>query len=254
MNLHDQVRLDLACACRILANEKMDDGIAGHLSVRIPGTDEFWTTPYPLYFDEVTADDIVRVDSRGRVLEGRHPPNPSIDIHPAIYGLRPEIGAIVHTHPPYVTAYSALGRVIEAFDQLGAFIFEEQAIYDEFIGTVVSMDGARPIAEALGARNIGILKNHGLLTVGRDLRFALGYTLLAERAARVQAHATQFGATSHDRLADDVARQTKAMNEEIGHHEDTWQALIRRLRKSDPDLFATSVAQRLQSNGPTETN
>ncbi len=237
MNLHDQIRLDLACACRIIANEKMDDSIAGHLSIRIPGTDEMWTNPYPFYFADIAPEDVVRVDMKGRVIEGRHKPNPSIDLHPAIYRRRPDVGAIVHTHPPYVTGYSALGREIEVFDQMGAFIFEEQAVYNEFIGTVFSEDGADPIAEALGAKNIGILKNHGLISVATDIRFALGYTLLAERAAKVQAQAIQFGATSADALDAETARQTKAANIEIGHYEDWWQALVKRLRNSDPDLF-----------------
>ncbi len=237
MNLHDQIRLDLACACRIIANEKMDDGIAGHLSIRIPSTDEMWTNPYPFYFADIQPDDVVRVDMKGRVIEGRHKPNPSIDIHPAIYRRRPDVGAIVHTHPPCVTGYSALGRQIEVYDQVGSFVFEEQAVYNEFTGTVFSEDGAEPIAEALGSRNICILKNHGLITVGTDIRFALGYTLLAERAAHVQAMATQFGATKADALDDETARQTKAANIEIGHYEDMWQALVRGLRRSCPDLF-----------------
>ena len=237
MNLHDQIRFDLACACRIVANEKMDDSIAGHLSIRIPGTDEMWTNPYPFYFADITPDDVVRVDMKGHVIEGKHKPNPSIDIHWAIYRRRPEVGAIVHTHPPCVTGYSALGKEIEIFDQMGAFIFEEQAVYNEFIGTVFSDAGADPIAEALGAKNVGILKNHGLITVGTDIRFALGLSLLAERAARVQAAAVQFGAGSADALDAETARQTKAANVEIGHYEDWWQALVRRLRKTDPDLF-----------------
>nr|MBP6823110.1 hypothetical protein [Acidobacteriota bacterium] len=110
-------------------------------------------------------------------------------------------------------------------------------VYNEFIGTVFSEDGAGPIAEALGAKNIGILKNHGLISVATDIRFALGYTLLAERAAKVQAQAIQFGATSADALDAETARQTKASNIEIGHYEDWWQALVKRLRNSDPDLF-----------------
>lgn len=240
MNLHDQIRLDLACACRIIANEKMDDGIGGHISIRIPGTDEMWTNPYPFYFADVAPGDAVRVDMKGRVLEGKHQANPSIDIHPAIYARRSDVGAIVHTHPPYVTGYSALGREIEIFDQVGSFVFEEQSVYNEFTGTVFSMDGAAPIAEAVGGKNVCILKNHGLITVGADIRFALGYTLLAERAARVQAMAVQFGATKADGLDDEIARQTKASNQEIGHYEDTWGALIRRLRRTDPELFEQS--------------
>ncbi|MFN0123103.1 MAG: class II aldolase/adducin family protein [Blastocatellia bacterium] len=237
MNAHDQIRRDVACACRIIANEKMDDGIAGHLSIRIPGTDEFWTNPYPYYFADVTPDNVLRVDGKGRVVAGDNKPNPSIDLHPAIYQRRPDVGAIVHTHPPYVTGYSALGKPIEAFDQVGAFVVGEQAIYDEFIGTVFSEDGATPIAVALGEKNICVLKNHGLLTVGRDMALALGYTLLAERAARVQATAMQFGAGPGDTLREEIALHTKNANIEIGHYEDQWQALLHRLRRSDPELF-----------------
>jgi ribulose-5-phosphate 4-epimerase/fuculose-1-phosphate aldolase len=242
MNLHDQTRLDLACACRIIANEKMDDGIGGHISVRIPGTDEFWTNPYPFYFADIMPDDIVRVDAQGRVLEGKHKPNPSVDLHPAIYTRRLDVNAIVHTHPPYLTGFSALGRVIEIFDQVGAFLFEEQAVYNEFTGTILSHEGAAPIAEALGTKRLAILKNHGLLAVGSDLRIALVDTLLAERAARIQAMALQVGATSADALSDEVARQTRDANRELGHYEDTWEALLRGLRRSDPDLFETAHA------------
>ena len=241
MNDQEQMRLAVACACRIIANEKMDDGIGGHLSVRIPGTDEFWTNPYPFYFADILPDDTVRVDAQGRVLEGKHQANPSIDLHPAIYARRADVNAIVHTHPPYVTGYSALGRVIEIYDQVGSFLFEEQAVYNEFTGTIFSEEGATPIAAALGAKRLAILKNHGLLAVGSDLRVALIDTLLAERAARIQALATQFGATSADALSADVARQTRDANLEIGHYEDTWTALLRGLRRSDPDLFATTI-------------
>ncbi len=242
MNNQEQLRLDVACACRIIANEKMDDGIGGHLSVRIPGTDEFWTNPYPFYFADILPDDVVRVDAHGKVLEGKHAANPSIDLHPAIYTRRVDVNAIVHTHPPYLTSYSALGKVIEIYDQVGSFLFEEQAVYNEFTGTIFSEEGAAPIAAALGTKRLAILKNHGLLAVGSDLRVALIDTLLAERAARVQAIAVQFGATSDDVLSADVARQTRDANLEIGHYEDTWVALLRGLRRSDPDLFATTTA------------
>ncbi|MFN7929115.1 MAG: class II aldolase/adducin family protein [Blastocatellia bacterium] len=235
-----QMRRDVACVCRIIANEKMDDGIGGHVSVRIPGTDECWANPYPFYFADILPDDIVRVDRHGKVVEGRHAANPSIDLHPAIYTRRPEVNAIVHTHPPYVTGYSALGREIEIYDQVGSFLFGEQAVYNEFTGTIFSEEGAAPIVEALGNKRLAILKNHGLLAVGIALHTALIDTLMAERAARVQAVALQFGATRSDALNDEVARQTRDANREIGHYEDQWEALLRGLRRSDSELFVTA--------------
>jgi ribulose-5-phosphate 4-epimerase/fuculose-1-phosphate aldolase len=243
MNTNDQLRLDIACACRVLANEGLDDGLAGHISMRIPGAEEFWVTPWGLYFDEMTAEDMVRIDAAGNVLEGKHPVNFAIVIHLAIHEARPSAGAIVHTHPPYTTAFSALGREIEPFDQLGAFIFEDQAVYPEFTGSVYSLEAARPIAAALGTKRVAILKNHGLITVGPTIMAALGDTLLAERAARIQVLATQAGARSADAIPADIARHTKEVNIRPSVYEDMWRALVRRLRRSDPDLFAPEVAR-----------
>ena len=243
MNSHDQSRLDIACACRVLADEGLDDGLAGHISMRIPNTEEFWVTPWGLYFDEMTAGDIVRIDSKGQVLEGKHPVNFAVVIHLAIHEARPAAGAIVHTHPPHTTALSALGREIEPFDQLGALIFEDQAVYPEFTGSVYSMEAARPIASALGSKRVAILKNHGLITVGPTIMAALGDTLLVERAARIQILATQAGARPADAISAEVARETKQVNTRPSVYEDMWRALLRQLRKSDPDLFAAEGAR-----------
>ena len=243
MSINDQMRLDIACACRILANEGLDDGLAGHISLRIPGTEEFWVTPWGLYFDEMTAADIVRIDAAGKVLEGKHPVNFAVIIHLAIHEARHDAGAIVHTHPPHTTALSTLGREIEPFDQIGTFIFEDQAVYPEFTGSVYTMEAARPVAAALGAKRVAILKNHGLITVGPNLMAALGDTLITERAARVQVMATQAGARSADTIPAEVARQTKQANIRPSLYEDIWRALVRRLHKSDPDLFAIEGAR-----------
>jgi ribulose-5-phosphate 4-epimerase/fuculose-1-phosphate aldolase len=243
MDINDQLRQDIACACRVLANEGLDDGLAGHISMRLPGTEEFWVTPWGLYFEEMTASDIVRIDAAGKVLEGSHPVNFAVVIHLAIHEARRDAGAIVHTHPPHTTAFSALGREIEPFDQLGALIFEDQAVYPEFTGSVYSMEAARPIAASLGRKRVAILKNHGLITVGPTIMAALGDTLLTERAARVQITATQAGATSADAIRAEVARQTKEVNIRPSVYEDMWRALVRRLHKSDPDLFAADAAR-----------
>lgn len=238
MESNDQLRLDIACACRILANEGLDDGLAGHISARIPGTEEFWVTPWGLYFDEITPSDIVRIHATGKVLEGLHPVNFAVVIHLAIHEARPDAGAIVHTHPPYTTAFSTLGREIEPFDQTASFIFEDQAIYPEFTGSIYTLDAARPVAAALGSKRIAILKNHGLITVGPNVMTALGDTLITERSARVQIMATQAGARAADTIPAHIARETKQTNVRPSIYEDIWHALVRRLHKSDPDLFA----------------
>lgn len=206
MNDIEQIKFDIACACRILAREGIDDMLAGHISVRVPETDEFLVTPWGLFFAEVTPEDILRVDGQGKVIEGKHPVNLAVVIHLAIHEARPEVNAIVHCHPPLLTSFSALGQELLPFDQIGCVIFEEQAIYEEFTGSVYTMDDARPIARALGGKRVAILKNHGLITVGQNLRAALCDTLFVERAARVHLNALQYAAAASHAIAPEVAR------------------------------------------------
>jgi L-fuculose-phosphate aldolase len=103
-------RQKLALACRILAAEEHGSALAGQLTTRgdRPGT--YWTMRFGLGLDEISADNLLLVDDDLRVLEGDGMPNPSNRFHLWIYRQRPEVGSIIHTHPPYTSALSMIGE------------------------------------------------------------------------------------------------------------------------------------------------
>src|SRR5947208_1080140 len=106
-----QVRVDLAACDRLLAHFGWDDLILTHNSARVPGTtDQFFTNPMGLMFDEVTASNLLKVDFDGNLLEPSEyePIYAGIVIHGAIYMSRPDVECVIHTHTEADIAVGAL--------------------------------------------------------------------------------------------------------------------------------------------------
>jgi ribulose-5-phosphate 4-epimerase/fuculose-1-phosphate aldolase len=185
--LHRELKAKLAAAFRIIARRKMDDGIAGHVSCRIPGRpDEFWVNPLGLFFEEITADDLLVVNHEGRILEGTRPYNPAaFAIHATLHAARPEVMAICHTHPPKGTAFAALGRPIKIVDQTSCSFYDDHALVAEYEGIVDSAEKAGGMARALEGKRAGILQNHGLITLGASVEQAVIDMLDLERTCEL---------------------------------------------------------------------
>src|SRR4051812_16134963 len=103
-------RIKLAAAYRIIARMGLDDGIAGHISLRLPGApDYFWVNQFGLLFNEVRADNLVLVNAEGEIVQGGPMINlAGFHIHSAIHAARPDVNCACHTHPPAGSAYSAM--------------------------------------------------------------------------------------------------------------------------------------------------
>jgi ribulose-5-phosphate 4-epimerase/fuculose-1-phosphate aldolase len=177
----------LAAAFRIIARRKMDDGIAGHISCRVPGThDQFWVNPLGLFFEEVTADDLLVVDFDGNLLEGDRPYNQAaFAIHATLHDARHDIQAICHTHPPKGTAFAALGREIKILDQTACSFYEDHALVREYDGVVGSKDQAKTLARYIAGKRVAVLQNHGLITLGRSIEQATIDMLDLERTCEL---------------------------------------------------------------------
>lgn len=91
-----ELKNKLVAAFHIIARRKMDDGIAGHISCRVPGTlDQFWVNPLGLFFEEVTFDHLLVVDLAGNLLEGKLPYNrAAFAIHATLHAQRHDVIAI----------------------------------------------------------------------------------------------------------------------------------------------------------------
>ena len=181
---------------RVHAKKMFDAGLvvgsAGNVSRRVDGN-RIAITPSSIPYELLTADQIVLVDlESGETVDSTCEPSYELPMHLAIYRSRPDVGAIVHTHAPYVTTLSVLRRPLPpVIDEMvvwlgGAIEVAEYA----FTGTdAVGTNVVRTLGDRLGV----ILANHGNVCIGRDLTQALHVAVVMESCARVYVQALQIG-------------------------------------------------------------
>lgn len=229
-------RVKLAAAYRIIARRKLDDGLAGHISMRVPGAPEyFWVNPFGLYFHEVTADNLVLVNQHGEIIDGGAMINfAGFCIHSAIHQARPDVNCAVHTHPPAGSAYSCLNMLLEPLDQTGCSFFEDHALYQEYTGIVIDPAQATDIVQALGSKRALILANHGLLTCASTIEQALIDMLDLERTCEVNLKAMATGRPLTP-TPSEAARQSRSVLTQPGRYPFQWAALIRDLNRHESD-------------------
>src|ERR1700722_10773491 len=128
---------ELALLARTLYTIGYDDGTNnGHLTYRQPG-DTFLTLPDGLGWNEVRASDVIRIDIDGNTVEGENDARPPIILHLEFHRARPGSNVTVHHHPRFATVWSAAGRIPPAYDQVSAWVPEEEMVlYDDYEGGV----------------------------------------------------------------------------------------------------------------------
>ena len=176
----------------------------GHISARDPiKTDHFWLGRYGAPFGAMTLDDLVLVGPDGTAVDDRGRPadiNPAaFFIHWPVHEARPDIVCAAHTHTPYGTPLSATLEMIEPISQEACAFHDDHALFDDEELDIVSLDGGKRIAAAIGGNKAGILRNHGLITVAPTVDEAVGWFVMMERVAEVQVKAgTRAKAVSPD--------------------------------------------------------
>ena len=177
-------------AARILDNEALAQGF-GHISVRIPGTDQFLiqgnVSP-----GLVTVEDILTINLQGEKLSGQLAPVGETWIHTCIFRARPDVNSVSHVHPPYTIAVSATGARIRPLHHFGAFFPTGVDTYMP-VGLVNTESLGIAVAEMLEGLNALVLRGHGAVVVGEDIVSACLASIYLEEAARTQFRALQIG-------------------------------------------------------------
>lgn len=181
----------LAAACRILASEGHESGLAGQVTARGPKPGTWWTLQFGYGFAEATAKRMVLVDEDLKPLRGGRP-NPGVRFHVWIYRKRPDVNAIVHTHAPHASALASTGKPLRTIHMDSAML-HGTAHLPEWPGVPVADDEGRIISGALGAAKTILLANHGLLAAGASVEEAAYLAVFFERAARMQLRAMAAG-------------------------------------------------------------
>jgi L-fuculose-phosphate aldolase len=191
----------LALACRILAAEGHESGLAGQVTARGEKPNTWWTLEFGYGFDEATAGRMVLVDEDLNPLGGYggNPPvtaggraNPGVRFHVWIYRKRPDVQAIIHTHAPYASALAATGQPLKTIHMDSAMLHGTAHLAD-WPGVPVADDEGRIISGALGDAKTILLANHGLLAAGSSIEEAAYLAVFFERAARMQLRAMSAG-------------------------------------------------------------
>jgi ribulose-5-phosphate 4-epimerase/fuculose-1-phosphate aldolase len=235
-----QARVDLAAAYRLVALYGWDDLIFTHISARVPGAGHhFLLNPYGMMFDEVTASSLVKIDLDGnKVMDSPHQINPAgFTIHSAVHAAREDALCVMHLHTDYGIAVSAQKHGLLPISQQAMFALGSLT-YHDYEGVALNEDEKPRLVADLGAKHYMILRNHGLLTVGRTVAEAFLGMFLLERACKIQILA-QAGDTQlieiPDPIIDQVNTQVSAVLVGQGAQL-TWPGLLRKLDRIDPSF------------------
>jgi ribulose-5-phosphate 4-epimerase/fuculose-1-phosphate aldolase len=234
-----QLRVDLAACYRLVALYGWSDLVFTHITARVPGPEHhFLINPYGLMFDEITASSLVKVDQQcNKIIDSPFPVNPAgFVIHSAVHEAREDITCVLHTHTRAGVAVSAQKGGILPISQQSTFVLGSLA-YHGYEG-VAFRDDEKPRLQAdLGSANFMVLRNHGLLTVGKSIADAFLSMYFLENACRIQVDA-QAGGTLIDvdpRIVEGVAQAVKVQTGATGGMGGAfvWPSLLRKLDKAD---------------------
>ncbi len=157
----------------------------GNISVRIPGEkDLFIITPTDLEYDKMGPADMVIVDSDCNVISGIHEPSSEVTVHMATYKRRPDVNAIVHTEPIFTNVFGVAGEPITG-SMVNMVIYTKGDVPIMPFHLSNSTEFGEMSCDVMGDKNAVVWANHGLLTVGPDLRTAFKTSVAVESAAKV---------------------------------------------------------------------
>jgi ribulose-5-phosphate 4-epimerase/fuculose-1-phosphate aldolase len=229
-------RVDLACCYRLIAHLGWDDLIFTHISARVPGTHDFLINPYGLMFDEVMASNLVRVDLAGsKTLDNPYDINPAgYTIHSAIHEAREDAGCVLHLHTMEGIAVSAQRGGLLSISQQATLVMQSLS-YHDYEGLAMNPDEKGRIQKDLGNTRNMILRNHGLLSVGRTVAEAFGLMFTLQRACEIQVLAQGNGAELIEipqSVLDTVAEYSRLVTKGAGVGI-VWPALMRKMDRID---------------------
>jgi ribulose-5-phosphate 4-epimerase/fuculose-1-phosphate aldolase len=240
------LRVDLAACYRLVALYGWSDLVFTHISAKLPATvsgedHQFLINPYGLMFDEITASSLVKIDMQCNKLdaENPHPVNPAgFVIHSAVHEARHDANCVLHTHTRAGVAVSAQKEGVLPISQQSTFVLASLA-YHGYEGVAIRDDEKLRLQKDLGGANYLMLRNHGLLTVGKTIADAFLQMYTFENTCRIQVDALAGQTSASDLTAIDpqvltgVAHAMKVQTGGLGGNF-VWPSLLRKLHRENP--------------------
>ena len=234
-----KLRVELACAYRLVDYFGWCELIYAHLTARVPGPNaHFLINPYGLNYDEVTASNLVKIDINGHVVEDSdHRINEAgFIIHSAIHMLENTSNHVVmHTHSRAGMAVAALKDGLLPIS-MGATMFYDDIAYHDYEGPSLYLDERSRLQSSLGNKRALILRNHGLMTVGETVPEAFVRLYRLESACRTQLDASAAGEVNlldRDTASKSGQDVNRFMESADGYGQLEFDALMRKIDKLD---------------------
>jgi L-ribulose-5-phosphate 4-epimerase len=223
----------LALACRIVALQGHGDLIFGHLSARLPDGNMLMK-PNGLGLDEIQPEDILVLDLAGNLLGGPHGVHLEHPIHGEILRARPDVQAVVHTHPHYSVALGASQFDLQPLTAHGCY-FVPPAVpkFSETTDLIVTKADGEAVARTLGDHRAVLLVNHGVAVTGPNVEEAAIAAILLEEACQIQLLTQSYGPGYHVSPPDQaIARRTRVFP---GFIPSLWAYLVRQVVRRWPE-------------------
>jgi len=236
-----QARIDLTAALRIAARMGFNEGVCNHFSMEMPGSPHlFLINPQGFHWSEITPGDLVVVNEKGTVVEGKHAVEPTaFHIHSRIH-VEKHKKVVLHTHMPFATALTLLqDGELDVFTNQNAMRFYGRIGYDRHYGGVAldSSEGDR-ISNAIGDADVVFMQHHGILVCGENMAYTFDDLYYVERSAMVQVLAQSTGGRLKQVDENQVAHVAKQIETERQQSTLHFEAQKRLLDRDEPGWSA----------------
>ncbi len=229
-------RQELACSFRILGRSSFSENIAGHITWDPTGDGSLWINPWGLWWEEITASDLCRVDADGTVIEGKWDVTPAFHIHTELHRRRPDARVVVHNHPYWVSVLAGAGILPELVHQTGSMFDGELGFVEEYSGEVDSVDLAVRLAEQIGDHSTTILASHGIIVTAPTLQEATYKAASIDRVCKLAYDLLVLGRDPLPIGAGIKAGMKKSLLER--GTEVYWNGAVRQLLRTEPDVLS----------------
>lgn len=209
-------------ACRVLHSQGQSDHVWGHVSVRDDGGRGVWLKSSRLGLDEVTSEDVILLSWDGKILKGRAERHLEYPIHLEIMRARPDVNAVVHTHPLHSIAFAGTGWPLKHLShEWASFTPTGLARFTATSDLITTPELGRALAHDLNENLAILMPHHGITTAAGSVGDAVAAAVQLERACQI---ALLAGANSIPASEEDAVRKQRLS---AGRLRNIWDYLSR---------------------------
>jgi ribulose-5-phosphate 4-epimerase/fuculose-1-phosphate aldolase len=223
----------LACALRVLAHEGWKENLSGHITWAT-SDGGMWVNPWGIWWDEVRASDVIRLDADGTVVEGEWDVTPAVFLHTELHRVREDATVIVHNHPYYATLLAAMGERPRIVHQNSCIFDGELAVVDEY-GGVDDAAAAKWLANEVGDASGILLAHHGAIVTAPTIAAACYKAATFERMCRLTYDVLRAGRGPIELAPEPRAELKPALQQNTPQA--YWDGAVRLLLRDEPEVL-----------------